>query len=69
MFYPTTYNFNFEPIFSRKNKKLEAKKKVMHEPIVVKQAVYFLIMTCLNLGCGHLIFLMYITHCLDSGSQ
>ena len=43
-------NFDFEPIFARKDKKSKARKKVKHEPTVVKQTIYFLIMTSLNLG-------------------
>ena len=43
-------NFDFEPIFTKKNEKSQARKKVRHEPTVVKQTIYFLIMTSLNLG-------------------
>jgi len=51
-------NFDFEPIFSKKEKedldlgltKSRNRKKVRHEPTVVKQTIYFLIMTSLNLG-------------------
>ena len=42
-------NFDFEPIFTRKKDKSKAQKKVRHEPTVVKQTIYFLIMTLLNL--------------------
>ena len=43
-------NFDFEPIFARKDKKFKARKKDKHEPTAVKQTIYFLIMTSLNLG-------------------
>jgi len=43
-------NFDFEPIFSKKEEKSKARKKIRHEPTVVKQTIYFLIMTSLNLG-------------------
>ena len=46
-------NFDFEPIFTKKDKKSKAQKKVRHEPTVVKQTIYFLIMTSLNLGYGN----------------
>ena len=46
-----SYNhFDFEPIFTKKDDKSKAQKKVRHEPTVVKQTIYFLIMTSLNLG-------------------
>ena len=46
-----SYNsFDFGQIFSKKDDKSKAKKKVRHEPTVVKQTIYFLIMTSLNLG-------------------
>ena len=43
-------NFDFEPIFTRKREKSKAQRKVRHEPTVVKQTIYFMIMTFLNLG-------------------
>ena len=43
-------NFDFELILERKKEKSKAQKKVRHEPTVVKQTIYFLIMTFLNLG-------------------
>ena len=42
-------NFDFEQIYSKKDEKSKAWKKVRHEPTVVKQTIYFLIMTSLNL--------------------
>ena len=43
-----SYNqFDLEPIFTKKNAQL---KRVRHEPTMVKQGIYFLIMTTLNLG-------------------
>ena len=46
-----SYNhFDFEPIFTRKKEKFKAQRKVRHEPTVVKQTSYFLIMTSLNFG-------------------
>ena len=43
-----SYNqFDLEPIFTKKN---ALQKRVRHEPTMVKQGIYFLIMTTLNLG-------------------
>ena len=42
-----SYNqFDFEPIFTKKMRV----KEVKHEPTLVKQGIYFLLMTTLNLG-------------------
>ena len=49
-----SYNqFDFEPIFT-KNKKDQ--KRVRHEPTMVKQSIYFLIMVILNIGVNRNIF-------------
>ena len=43
-----SYNqFDFEPIFKKNTKDYQ---RVRHEPTMVKQAIYFLIMTTLNIG-------------------
>ena len=42
-----SYNqFDFEPIFTKK----KAHQRVRHESTMVKQGIYFLIMTTLNMG-------------------
>ena len=46
-----SYNqFDFEPIFSKKDGTSKERRKVLHEPTFVKQTLYFLIMVILNLG-------------------
>ena len=41
------HQFDFEPIFTRKK---VLQKRVRHEPTMVKQGLFFLLMTTLNMG-------------------
>ena len=46
-----SYNqFNFGPIFKHGEKPNEEKREEKHQPSFVKQTIYFLLFTILNLG-------------------
>ena len=46
-----SYNqFNFGPIFKHGDKAMKEKREEKHQPSFVKQTIYFLLFTILNLG-------------------